>query len=515
MNGSIEVGKYTLESLTTGMYEQPLIVYREYIQNSVDSLELAVKNRIIAALDMRIDITIDDETRRVTITDNGLGISQNNAASILLSIGASQKHHSESRGFRGIGRLGGLSYCDTLIFRTTYPEQNIATVVSYDCKKLKQLLIPGANDGMSMESVVREVSSINYEEADADDHYFTVEMVGVDPDTELINIDEVTSYLSQCAPVPYTPSFFMSDEIHRYLMEKGYPISEFPVFIGRNNGKMKPIHKAFKRHYTAGRERVDNTIYQVTTFDVLNEMNQLIAIGWYANTDWLGTIHDDNIRGIRLRKGNIQIGDDRTLNSIFSQARFNGWNQGEIFVIDDELIPNARRDNFEQNQAYHSLFRNLKKGIGAELSTAIGKASRERNDPSKKIVGEALKAVNEGQNALTEGFASGVSKQRIVDTLSRSLDVARQAAEKKNRTNDNNSRSKNAEELQEAVKKLEETIEQVETSNHYKTDVLKGRIGKKEKKILQTVTDVLSEYFDDQLINRIIDQVSEAILHGD
>ena len=37
----IQVGKYTLESLTTGMYSDPKIIYREYIQNSVDSLENA------------------------------------------------------------------------------------------------------------------------------------------------------------------------------------------------------------------------------------------------------------------------------------------------------------------------------------------------------------------------------------------------------------------------------------------------------------------------------------------
>lgn len=39
---TVQVGKYTLESLTTGMYSDPKIVYREYIQNSVDSLENAV-----------------------------------------------------------------------------------------------------------------------------------------------------------------------------------------------------------------------------------------------------------------------------------------------------------------------------------------------------------------------------------------------------------------------------------------------------------------------------------------
>ena len=48
----IQVGKYTLESLTTGMYSDP----KEYIQNSVDSLESAVSANLIEPQSMRIDI---------------------------------------------------------------------------------------------------------------------------------------------------------------------------------------------------------------------------------------------------------------------------------------------------------------------------------------------------------------------------------------------------------------------------------------------------------------------------
>lgn len=514
MKHNIEVGKYTLESLTTGMYEQPLIVYREYIQNAVDSLELAVKNRVILPLDMRIDIVINEDDKRVSIIDNGMGLPKQNAASILLSIGASQKLHSDSRGFRGIGRLGGLSYCDTLVFKTTYPGEDSATIVTFDCKRLKSLLIPGSNDGMSMEDVVHAISSVRYEEAESSDHSFSVEMINVDSDTELINIDDVSGYLSQCAPVPYSPSFFMADKIHKYLNSKGISLGEFPVFIGRNIGRMKPIHKSFKRHYTAGREHVDNTIYDVTMFDVVNTDNKLIAIGWYADTDWLGTIHDDAIRGLRLRKGNIQIGDDRTLNGIFSQSRFNGWNQGEIFVLDNALIPNARRDNFEQNTAYHQLIKTLKNTIGSQLSAAIGKASRERNDPSKKAINEAKKAVDEGKNALQQGFASGVAKQRLVENLTKTLDATREVADKKKKTSSTSQSIKKSEEIQTAVTQLETTLGKIEDSDHFKIEVLKGRISKKEKKILTIVTDVLSEYLDDQLVNHIIDQINDAILNG-
>ena len=34
----ISIGKFTLESLTTGMYNEPESCFREYIQNAVDVL---------------------------------------------------------------------------------------------------------------------------------------------------------------------------------------------------------------------------------------------------------------------------------------------------------------------------------------------------------------------------------------------------------------------------------------------------------------------------------------------
>ena len=74
MPETIQVGKYTLESLTTGMYSDPKIIYREYIQNSVDALESAVEMGIIEPQIMRIDIVVDAEASYISIKDNGTGI---------------------------------------------------------------------------------------------------------------------------------------------------------------------------------------------------------------------------------------------------------------------------------------------------------------------------------------------------------------------------------------------------------------------------------------------------------
>ena len=103
----IEIGKFTLESLTTRMYNDPEIVYRESIQNAVDSFDNAVEQKIMSADDCRIEIIVDTDRQEIGIKDNGTGIKKEHAIKTLLDIGNSSKTHTSNRGFRGIGRLGG------------------------------------------------------------------------------------------------------------------------------------------------------------------------------------------------------------------------------------------------------------------------------------------------------------------------------------------------------------------------------------------------------------------------
>ena len=54
MNNSskqITVGKDILELLTSGMYLDPLTIYREYIQNCADSIEKAVNKGLLKSIE--------------------------------------------------------------------------------------------------------------------------------------------------------------------------------------------------------------------------------------------------------------------------------------------------------------------------------------------------------------------------------------------------------------------------------------------------------------------------------
>ncbi len=97
------------------MYVDPLSIYREYVQNSADAIQEARQVGLLEGEEPgRIDISVDFDTRTILLRDNGAGIPADSAAQRLLAIGASPKRGTRARGFRGIGRLAGLAYCQEL-----------------------------------------------------------------------------------------------------------------------------------------------------------------------------------------------------------------------------------------------------------------------------------------------------------------------------------------------------------------------------------------------------------------
>lgn len=498
MEAEVQVGKYTLESLTTGMYSDPKIVYREYIQNSVDSLENAVRQGIIEQSSMRIDIIVSEENSRISIRDNGTGIKSSETQATLMNVGNSKKRNANNRGFRGIGRLGGMSYCDTLIFSTSYEEENCKTIVTFDCKTLKKLLVPGQYEDLSLSDVLGKITTIEVQPEKTEKHYFVVEMENVSGSSDLLNIDAAKSYISQVAPLPYqTWHFIYISQLKEFLKDHGYGLEEFPIFVGEEESDLEPVYKPNKSRFRADRNKktVDG-ISSMAYFDVTID-GELYALGWYGNCGWYGFLSDREISGFRVRKGNILIGDSKTLNGIFKESRFNGWTQGEIFIVTDKLVPNARRDDFEQNEAYYQLIDTLSTGVAVDIARAIREASQTRNDPSMKVLKEMDKKISEANAITSEGFNSSVDKDKLVEELETAVEKLR-----KTKVKDEYTPKK-----EELCQKLEETVKQVASSNNYKINKISSGIDKKSKNVLKTVSDILSKKLSKFLVDEIIAEI--------
>ena len=135
-----QIGKDVIESLTLGMYEDCRFIFREYIQNSADQIDKARKSGLLGLNEDEIHILITPDERTIVIEDNATGIERDKFIPILRNIAHSTKTRGEDKGFRGIGRLGGLGYCSKLRFESSYHGENCKCVMTWDADLLKKII---------------------------------------------------------------------------------------------------------------------------------------------------------------------------------------------------------------------------------------------------------------------------------------------------------------------------------------------------------------------------------------
>jgi hypothetical protein len=76
----------------------------------------------------------------------------------------------------------------------------------------------------------------------------------------------------------------------------------------------------------------------------------IAAIGWVLHHDYSGALSNRTlVKGLRLRSGNVQVGDHALLENLFPEPRFNSWAVGEIHIVDPKILANGRRDHFEHS----------------------------------------------------------------------------------------------------------------------------------------------------------------------
>jgi len=345
---AVLIGKNIIEILTTGMYHNPLVIYREYIQNSVDAINMAVSSEVLKDdKSGNIHVSIDSKERSISIEDNGIGVPSALAWTTLTSIAASDKDRTKNLGFRGIGRLAGLAYCNELIIETSYHCEKCKSVLTWDAVKLKEIL-GNRKDKQLASSVIQAITSLKQDlPADPESHYFKVTLKNVTND-KLLSDSSAEKYLKMVAPVTFHPrKFHFWSEINQDFIDRGVPVKCFKIFV---NGEeiFKPYNGNIYQSDGDKKKKVDELI-DYKFFELQSSSGKQLAAGWYGLTRNLQLIPVFNeSMGIRFRKGNIQVGDEYTLQRFFKDVRFHRYFVGEIHVTHEELFPNGQRDYFDE-----------------------------------------------------------------------------------------------------------------------------------------------------------------------
>ena len=345
-------GANILETLTVSMYSEPKTIYREYIQNACDSIDKAVREGVLQPNEGEIVLEIDSDARKITIEDNAMGIPAADFKRVLGNIGDSEKDKDTDKGFRGIGRLSGLGYCKQLIFTSKCRGEDVVSIMKSDGEMMRAMI--NSKERYSAIDMLKEMNTFEIRPArDNDRDGFKVEMIDVlDTADKIIgDIQAIKNYLAFVSPAPYDNSTFIySAKIYEHARELNQPIDEYNIFI---NGER--ILKTYSTTLETARSGGDK-IVDVGFKDFYDDDGSLLAWMWIGISRFKGKLGQKSLmRGIRLRKENIQIGDDNTMQRFFSEERAGNYFIGEVHAIAKDLIPDSQRDFFNENETWLKL----------------------------------------------------------------------------------------------------------------------------------------------------------------
>ena len=405
------IGKHILDTISIGMYNYPLMVFREYIQNSADAIDHLRRTSKNKVSNSKIEITIDGRSRSIKIQDKATGIKAKEALSTLQNIGRSLKKANSNRGFRGIGRLGGLGYCDELRFVTKAKGESIYSVSKWDCKKLREL-ISNNNDSLDAMKLVKSIAVLSQHKytKNKKDHFFSVEMHNVRSSRNvLLDVPVIKSYLSQVAPVPFKNDFSFTEKIEKELKVKIPNYETYDIFVNGNQ-IFKPYIDAVK----VG-EKITDKIKDIDFVEFSNGAG-LLTFGWIANLRLFGKVSSTGlVDGMRVRSGNILVGNKDLLCDYFRERRFCNYLVGELHIIDHRLVLNSRRDDFEDSQHKEEFYNHFVKEIGLPFSKKIREASEDRSQTQKQLSNNKL--LDTAKGIINYGYIAEKQKEEITTKL--------------------------------------------------------------------------------------------------
>lgn len=417
---SIVIGKDILELLSSAMYVDPMSIYREYIQNAADSIDEARNACILGAKDEgRVAIEIDHPSRTVRIRDNGQGVPSRSFVRRLTSLGASAKRGSSARGFRGVGRLAGLGYCRELIFRSRAPGEANVSELRWDCRTLKAALQSPETSADVLDLMRTVVAHRKVRADDRPAHFFEVELKGIirHKNDRLLSQEAIADYLRQVAPVPFDPQCKFSADIAAALRQQ-VSLGDLVITVGELSG---PLFRPFRSQLDLGEGETDDysdlQVHHIPGLD-----GDLAAICWVLHHSYSGAIPQASlVKGLRLRVGNIQVGDNALLEELFTESRFNSWTVGEVHILDKRIVPNGRRDHFEQNGHYNNLLTHLAP-ITRDISKRCRTSSINRKwlrdfEMNYTVASEKIEIISQGTLGLAQRKELARSAERAIATL--------------------------------------------------------------------------------------------------
>jgi len=366
MDNKIKVGKSVLETITVALYENPIILFREYVQNSLDAYNRARDDGEKIVKDLHVAINIDEKCKKIVITDNGYGIETEVLFNDrMLSIGGSDKARDITKyiGFRGIGRISGLPFCEKLTFRNKAKNSNKIQKCTWDGQKYRNLL-DSENVKDDLESIIGKIVTFENENTGSEktsDHFFEVILEGYTEEIKgMISGGNFRERLTRMLPLKYKDNFKKAEKIlSKYKSFMNESLERFMISVKYNG---EDLFKTYDDKFILGSDIVFWEIRGKQKRD--GSIGDKIGLLWFTFDKHLKSKTSDEYYGILTRSKNVLMGTNDTFAQVANDNKayvttFREMAQalrgiyGELLINSPFLKDNSRRDWFLPDQ--HSM----------------------------------------------------------------------------------------------------------------------------------------------------------------
>lgn len=383
--GRHDIGAEIISILTKGMYPDPKDALREYVQNGVDA---GAKN-----------IKIKIRSNSIIVEDDGSGMSKETIRKAV-RLGISDKNPKVDVGFRGIGIYSSFHLCDELrIYSKLNRSGSKPNLLIYKFGQMRNILLEqqqlrfankiDSSKLIDLQTILKKnIDIYELETKDFPDAGTRVEMVGLDKNffTSLSNFDDVSEYLRETVPLKFDKENFEWSEI----IEK-----KIKTICRQHKVQFNLINLELQVNETVQiiyRPYVNETFSNTPNKPIFKEIKKdghFFGVSWGCLNPSRDAIKDRDLRGFVIRKQGFSIGKRSDIQKYFGRPVFFNRYVGEFIIINQDLLPNAARTDFEVSP------------LRTALRGALSDVAKYFNEEANKFQ-EDEKAIEEINNAIKE-----------------------------------------------------------------------------------------------------------------
>src|SRR5581483_10506525 len=294
-------------------------------------------------------------------------------------------------GFRGIGKLSGISVAENLIVTSKTQGSKVAHIIKFNARKMLEEILTLKRQGKNrpLNDLILDNTEFSTMKDETTDHYTLVELQNVRKEhSRLLDPIQVAEYVAKICPVPFSDRFVYATEIETELLANVTDYFFVPHYV-----QDQPVFKPYVDDLNKPK------FYEIE--DV--EGGSLIAYGWACKNKSDKQLPESGPRGLSFRAKNISIGDSKLARTMLwkKNGHLAYWFFGEIHVIDENVIPSSERSSFEDNAARQRLIDRTEMGMINRLSKVAQEASGMQNAQKKRVALREL--VDNTELSLSEG----------------------------------------------------------------------------------------------------------------